>query len=168
MIVLARGSNSRPVNLASSIPQHRKDRDHLATMRTDQSISSAPAHRPPSPQPRPNPPKNRELTSPRSSTQSPHVIPTPFRVACLTFPGEHCKVLPVSLSPMNLRLFIDFLIFSPNWNDHSGGAPCDWSRLHLVLTQQAQSLLALAGLGTIAKVSRASFELNSVTQKLLR
>ena len=69
---------------------------------------------------------------------------------------------------MNLRLFIDFLIFSPNWNDHSGGAPCDWSRLHLVLTQQAQSLLALAGLGTIAKVSRASFELNSVTQKLLR
>ena len=51
---------------------------------------------------------------------------------------------------MKLRLFIDFWNFSLNWNDRSGGEHCDWSRLPLVLTQQAQTLLAQAGLGTVS------------------
>ncbi len=51
---------------------------------------------------------------------------------------------------MKLRIFIDFWNFSLNWNDRSGAAQCDWSRLPLILTQQAQSLLTQAGLGTIS------------------
>lgn len=51
---------------------------------------------------------------------------------------------------MKLRLFIDFWNFSLNWNDRSGGAQCDWSRLPLVLTQEAQDLLSKAGLGNIS------------------
>ena len=51
---------------------------------------------------------------------------------------------------MKLRLYIDFWNFSLNWNDRSGSSQCDWSRLPLVLTQQAQNLLSHAGLGTIS------------------
>lgn len=51
---------------------------------------------------------------------------------------------------MRLRLFIDFWNFTLNWNERGGGDSCDWSRLPLILTQQAQSLLAQAGLGQIS------------------
>lgn len=51
---------------------------------------------------------------------------------------------------MRLRIFIDFWNFSLNWNQRAKDAKSDWSRLPMVLTSVAQSLLEKAGLGAVS------------------
>jgi hypothetical protein len=51
---------------------------------------------------------------------------------------------------MRIRHFVDFWNFSLNWNDRAGGGKCDWTRLPLVLTEEAQSLLTKAALGLLS------------------
>lgn len=51
---------------------------------------------------------------------------------------------------MKIRLFIDFWNFSLNWNQRAQGSQCDWRNLPLQLTQQAQLVLAKAGLGSLS------------------
>ena len=50
---------------------------------------------------------------------------------------------------MRIRIFIDFWNFSLNWNQRAEGQ-CDWRKLPLILTQEAQSVLSQAGLGSLS------------------
>ena len=50
---------------------------------------------------------------------------------------------------MRLRHFIDFWNFTLNWNNRAGNSKCDWTRLPLILRDEAESVLKTAGLGSL-------------------
>ncbi len=50
---------------------------------------------------------------------------------------------------MRLRIFVDFWNFSLNWNDRAGGAKPDWTKLPLILKDEADKVLKAGGLGSL-------------------
>ncbi|MDX9721272.1 MAG: NYN domain-containing protein [Myxococcota bacterium] len=50
---------------------------------------------------------------------------------------------------MRLRLFIDFWNFQLTWNERSGGAHCDWTKLSAALSRAASETLITAELGKL-------------------